>query len=120
MEKEQKYRPANIEFDVAVDGTPVPEKIGTFETSDEARPIYLTYNDAEKFLLEMVVGQWISLSDEMRPLAYRKLRELDFWKMDMAFTLSEDEKSIMKTDLNFDYNCRGVLKSKFGRHDRIG
>ena len=34
MEK-SNYRPAHIEFDVATDGSPVPEMLGTFETADE-------------------------------------------------------------------------------------
>jgi len=34
MEKSD-YRPAHIEFDVATDGSPVPEMLGTFETADE-------------------------------------------------------------------------------------
>ncbi len=29
------YRPAHIEFDVATDGSPVPESLGQFETADE-------------------------------------------------------------------------------------
>lgn len=36
MKEVQNYRPANIEFDVAADGTPVPENLGTFENSDDA------------------------------------------------------------------------------------
>jgi len=36
-QKAENYRPAVIEFDVAPDGTPVPEKIqGEFETADDA------------------------------------------------------------------------------------
>ena len=35
-QKAQGYRPAIIEFDVAPDGTTVPEKIGTFESADDA------------------------------------------------------------------------------------
>ena len=31
----ENYRPAYIEFDVAPDGTPVPESLGTFNDSDE-------------------------------------------------------------------------------------
>ncbi len=34
MEKSD-YRPAHIEFDVAPDGSPVPESLGNFENSDE-------------------------------------------------------------------------------------
>ena len=36
MEEVKKYRPVYVEFDVATDGTPVPENLGTFETADEA------------------------------------------------------------------------------------
>jgi len=36
MKTENDYRPANIEFDVATDGTLMPENFGTFESAEEA------------------------------------------------------------------------------------
>jgi len=34
--KEENYRPATIEFDVAHDGSNVPESFGEFETAEAA------------------------------------------------------------------------------------
>jgi len=34
--RDENYRPANIEFDVAHDGTNIPESFGEFETAEEA------------------------------------------------------------------------------------
>jgi predicted ribosome quality control (RQC) complex YloA/Tae2 family protein len=50
MEVKKDYRPALIEFDVAPDGTNVPECLGTFKTDEEALKHMLTFTTTNQAL----------------------------------------------------------------------
>lgn len=91
MQKEIDYRPLNIEFDVATDGTLMPETFGTFETAE----------DAAKFMAGNLVlsNHSITVSRHMDHVEKKLLREQYENVLENILPINEKKHSIATNEL---------------------
>jgi hypothetical protein len=97
--KDENYRPANIDFDVAHDGTNIPESFGEFETAEDAAKFlgqnYTTINQALTVARHMDLKEKTDLRREYNDLLENILpgREKDY---SAALSAYNQAKTVME------------------------